>query len=131
MQYLQQSNTQQPVAQSKRAMLGFAFSLSGAILILLRGVVRIIWGDIITFTGSDEIRRRLLAGIALNILGGIAVVFAVLILVGGYFVYNGMEVAGGVIILIFSVLSIFVGSGWLIGLILGVIGGILALLKNN
>ena len=130
MQYLQQSNAQQPVAQSKRAMLGFAFSLSGAILILLRGVVRIVWGDIITFAGSDEIRRRFLAGIALSILGGIAVVFAVLILVGAYFVYNGMEVAGGVIILIFSVLSIFVGSGWLIGLILGVIGGILALLKK-
>ena len=127
---MQQSNAQQPVAQSKRAMLGFAFSLSGAILILLRGVVRIVWGDIITFAGSDEIRRRFLAGIALSILGGIAVVFAVLILVGAYFVYNGMEVAGGVIILIFSVLSIFVGSGWLIGLILGVIGGILALLKK-
>ena len=127
---MQQSNTQQPVAQSKRAMLGFAFSLSGAVLILLRGVVRIVWGDIITFTGSDEIRRRLLAGLALNILGGIAVVFAILILVGAYLVYNGMEVAGGVIILIFSVLSIFVGSGWLIGLALGVIGGILALLKK-
>jgi hypothetical protein len=111
-------------------MLGFAFSLSGAVLILLRGVVRIVWGDIITFTGSDEIRRRLLAGLALNILGGIAVVFAILILVGAYLVYNGMEVAGGVIILIFSVLSIFVGSGWLIGLALGVIGGILALLKK-
>jgi hypothetical protein len=71
-----------------------------------------------------------LAGIALNILGGIAVAFAILILVGAYFVYNGMEVTGGAIILIFSLLSIFVGSGWLIGLILGLIGGILALLKK-
>jgi hypothetical protein len=41
-----------------------------------------------------------------------------------------MEVAGGTIVIIFSLLSIFVGSGWLIGLILGVIGGILALLKK-
>ena len=41
-----------------------------------------------------------------------------------------MEGAGGAIVLIFSLLSIFVGSGWLIGLILGVIGGILALLKK-
>ena len=127
---MQQSNTRQPVAQSKRAMLGFAFSLAGAILILLRGIVRIVVGDVITFAGSDVIRHRFLAGLALNILGGIAVLFAILILVGAYFVYSGMEVTGGVIVLIFSVLSIFVGSGWLIGLILGVIGGILALLKK-
>jgi hypothetical protein len=41
-----------------------------------------------------------------------------------------METTGGIIVLIFSALSIFVGSGWLIGLILGVIGGILALVKK-
>ena len=127
---MQQSNTQQPVAQPKKAMFGFAFSLAGAILIFLRGIVRIAVGDVITFYGSDVVRHRFLAGIALNILGGIAVVFAILILVGVYLIYNGMPVAGGTIVLIFSLLSIFVGSGWLIGLILGVIGGILALLKK-
>jgi hypothetical protein len=37
---------------------------------------------------------------------------------------------GGTIVIIFSALSIFVGSGWLIGLILGVIGGILAIVKK-
>jgi hypothetical protein len=67
---------------------------------------------------------------AWNIIGGIAVVFAVLIIIGAYMIYNGMEMAGGVTVLIFAVLSIFAGSGWLIGLILGVIGGILALLKK-
>ena len=127
---MQQSNTQQPVAQPKKAMLGFAFSLAGAILILLRGIVRIVVGDVITFAGSDVIRHRFLAGIALNILGGIAVLFAILILVGAYFIYNRMEITGGVIVLVFAVLSIFVGSGWLIGLVLGVIGGILALIKK-
>jgi hypothetical protein len=111
-------------------MLGFAFSLAGAILILTRGLVRIVLGDVITFAGSDEVRRRFLAGLAFNIVGGIAVVFAILIIVGAYLIYSRMEVAGGTIVIIFSLLSIFVGSGWLIGLILGVIGGILALLKK-
>jgi hypothetical protein len=92
--------------------------------------VRITVGDFITFVGSDEVRHRFLAGIALNIIGGIAVVFAVLIIVGAYLIYSGMEMSGGVTVLIFSVLSIFVGSGWQIGLILGVIGGILALAKK-
>jgi hypothetical protein len=114
----------------KRARLGFAFSVAGAILILLRGLIRIVAGDVITFVGSDEVRHRFLAGLALNILGGVAVAFAILIIVGAYLMYSGMTVSGGVIVIIFSALSIFVGSGWLIGLILGVIGGILGLLKK-
>ena len=127
---LQQPNTQQLVSTSKRATLGFAFSLAGAILILLRGLVRITIGDVLAFAGSDVLRHRFLAGLALNILGGIAVAFAVVILVGAYFMYQGMTTIGGVLVIIFALLSIFVGSGWLIGLILGVIGGILGLLKK-
>jgi hypothetical protein len=127
---LQQPNNQQASPRLQKATLGVAFSLAGAILILLRGLFRIIAGDVITFAGSDEVRRRFIAGLALNIVGGIAIVFAVLIIVGTYLIYSGMETAGGGIVLIFSVLSVFVGSGWLIGLILGIIGGILGLLKK-
>ena len=76
------------------------------------------------------VRHRFLAALALNVLGGIAVAFGVAILVGAYFIWGKMESTGAVIVIIFSVLSIFVGSGWLIGLILGVIGGILAFLKK-
>ena len=127
---MQQPNARQPISKPQRATLGFAFSTAGAILILLRELVRIVVGDVITFNGSDEVRHRLLTRIALNLIGGMAVVFAVLIIVGAYLIYNRMEMVGGVIVLIFSVLSLFVGSGWLIGLILGVIGGILALIKK-
>ena len=127
---MQQSNSQPPAAQPQRAMLGFVFSLVGALLILLRGLLRIVVGDVITFYGSDMIRHRFYTGIGLSILGGIAVLFAILILVGAYLIYNRMETTGGVIVLVFAVLSILVGSGWLIGLLLGVIGGVLALLKK-
>ncbi len=126
----QQPNTQQPISKPQRATSGFAFSIVGAILILARGVIRIIAGDIITFVGSDEVRRRFLAGIALNVIGGIAVLFAILIIVGAYLIYTGAATAGGTIVIIFSVLSLLVGSGWLIGLIFGVIGGILGILKK-
>ena len=126
---MQQPNTQQ-ASKPHIATLGIVFSIVGAVLILVRGLIRIVAGDIITFVGSDEVRHRFLAGIALNIIGGVAVVFAILILVGAYLIYNKMEATGAVLVLIFSVLSIFVGSGWLIGLILGIIGGILALLKK-
>jgi len=127
---MQQTSSQQPIEKPGRAMLGFAFSLAGAVLILLRGLVRIFVGDVLAFSGSDVLRHRFLAGITWSVLGGIAVVFGVIILVGAYLIYNGMEIAGGLIVLIFSVLSIFVGSGWLIGLILGIVGGVLGLLKK-
>jgi hypothetical protein len=120
----------QPVSNSGRANLGFAFSLVGALLIFLRGLVRMIRGDVIPFIGSDEFKRRFLAGIAFNVLGGIAIIFAIIIIIGAILIFNHMEVAGGTIVIIFSLLSILVGSGWLIGLILGVIGGILAFLKK-
>ena len=110
--------------------MGFAFSLAGAILILLRGIVRIVVGDVLAFAGSDEIRRRFLAALALNIVGGIAVVFAILIIIGACLIYAGMTTAGGIIVIVFAVLSILVGSGWLIGLLLALVGGILGLLRR-
>jgi len=127
---LQQSNTQQPVSKPKRATLAFALSLAGAVIILAQGLVRIFHGEII-FLGSDEIRRRLIAGLALDIVGAIAIVFAVLIIIGAYFMYNpGTQVVGGVLVLIFSALSIIAGGGWLIGLILGIIGGVICLINK-
>jgi len=41
-----------------------------------------------------------------------------------------MEGVGGTLVIIFSLLSILAGSGWLIGLILALIGGILGVLKE-
>ena len=99
-------------------------------IILAQGLVRIFHGEII-FLGSDEIRRRLIAGLALDIVGAIAIVFAVLIIIGAYFMYNpGTQVVGGVLVLIFSALSIIAGGGWLIGLILGIIGGVICLINK-
>ena len=115
----------------QRPIIGFILSLVGAVLILLRGIVRIVVGhDILNFAGSDVIKHRLFAGIAFTILGGVAVIFAIIIIVGAYLMYTGMTAVGGTIVIIFAVLSIFVGSGWLIGLVLALIGGILGLLKK-
>lgn len=113
-----------------RANLGFVFSIIGGILILLRGLVRVIRGDVISFFGSDELRHRFLAAIALNVLGAIAIILGIIVIIGAVLIWNRMEAVGGALVIVFSLLSIFVGSGWLIGLILGVIGGVLALLRK-
>ena len=130
---MQQQNTMQPPApmSHKRAIIGFALSLVAALIILAQGIVRIFRGEAIAFLGSDELRRRILAGLTLQAVGVIAIIFAILILLGAYFIYSpGKETIGGIIVLVFAVLSVLTGGGWLVGLILGIVGGVLGLLKK-
>jgi hypothetical protein len=81
----QPSNAQSP-AKAKRAMVAFALSLVAGILILIQGIVRLLQSRALEISGiEDEIRRRVLAGIALHFVGAIAVVFGILIIVGAVF----------------------------------------------
>ncbi len=128
---MQQQNTSQPPAPPKRAIVGFAVSLAAGVVVLAQGIVRFFRGEALAFLGSDELRRRVLAGLALEAVGVIAIIFAILILIGAYFIYSpGKETVGGIMVLIFAALSIITGGGWLIGFILGIVGGILGLLKK-
>jgi hypothetical protein len=122
-----------PTKRSKLTITAFALSIVAGILILIQGVVRILQGRALEILGiEDEIRRRILAGIALNVVGAIAVVFGTLIVVGAVLLYKpGKETAGGIIVLMFSLLSILTfGVIGLVGLILGIIGAALALTKK-
>jgi len=130
---LQQAYATQPPAPPppKRATIGFAISVVAALIILAQGIVRVFRGQAIAFLGSDELRRRVLSGLRVEFVGTIAIIFAILILLGAYFIYSpGKETIGGIIVLVFAAISIITGGGWLIGLILGIAGGILGLLKK-
>ena len=114
---MQQSNTQQPISAPKKVTLAFASSLASGILVLLEGLIRIIRGEALGVFGTDRLWHKLL-GLAIRVDGVILI-------------YNSKtQMTGGIIVLIFALLSIIAGGGWLIGLILGVIGGILPLLKK-
>lgn len=64
-------------------------------------------------------------------MGIFGVVSGLLILLGGALAYyRGFRVGGGVIVLLFSILSLFGGGGLFLGLILGVIGGVLILMNR-
>jgi len=126
---LQQSNTKISSAP-KRATLAFALSLAGGILVLLEGIVRIIRGEALAILGTDRIWHKLL-GLAIRLDGVIGVVLAIIIIIGAVLVYNPKtQMAGSTIVLILAILSIISGGGWLIGLILGVVGGILGLVSK-
>jgi len=71
------------------------------------------------------------AGIFL-IYGAVGLIFAILVLVGAVMLWMKPQshVAAGVIILLFSLFSIISGGGFIIGLILGIVGGILGIVWN-
>lgn len=116
--------------KSKPIMTAFALSLSAGILIFLQGIIRALQGRALEISGiEDEIRRRIFAGIALNVVGAIAIVFGIIIIVGAIMLYKLNKVTvGGLIVLVFSLLSILTfGVLSLVGLILGIIGAALVL----
>ncbi len=111
--------------------MGFALSLIAGILVLVQGVVRIVRGELNILAVLDEFRRRILGGLALEVVGAIAIVFGILILIGAILLYKpGNETTGGIIVLVFSALSILTGGGFVVGFVLGIIGGALGLAKK-
>ena len=122
-----------PKKRSNLIMAAFALSLVAGILTMIQGIVRILQGRALDISGiEDEIRRRILEGIAFHIIGVIAIVFGIVIIVGAVLLYQpGKETTGGIIVLVFALLSILTfGVIGLVGLILGVIGAVLALKKK-
>jgi hypothetical protein len=109
----------------KRATAGFAISLIAGILVLLDGIALIaVSGYVSSLTGYD-------LGSAIGAIGGLGIVFALIILFGAWLIYTpGKETLGGILVLIFSIISIFTGGGFFIGLVLGIIGGALGLAKK-
>ena len=67
------------------------------------------------------------------LLGGVAILIAIMVLIGAYYVYlpGGYEMVGGIIVLIFSLGSLVSGGGFIIGAVLGIIGGILGMARTR
>jgi hypothetical protein len=113
----------------KRATAGFAISLIAGIIILINALVVL---SLASFMSSlfDAIGLSFL-GTAFTVYGAVGLLFAILVLVGAIVIFMpGKEVIGGILVLIFSILSIIIGGGFIIGLILGIIGGALGLAKK-
>lgn len=102
-------------------------SVIAGILILIGGVVWFV--DPNFHTHLNPALGGFNLGVANYILGGLAILFAILIFIGSYYVYlrGGYEMIGGIIVALFSIFSIAVGGGFIVGTILGLIGGVLSI----
>jgi hypothetical protein len=124
------------VEEVKRATAGFIVSLVGGIIDAIVAVLIIAVASWI-----EELEEFMPPGTGfgaeitsaiLTTLGAIGLVLAILVIFGAVLIYMpGKEVIGGILVLVFSIISFFFTAGGLfIGLILGIIGGALGIAKK-
>jgi hypothetical protein len=124
------------VKEVKRATAGFIVSLIGGIIDAIVAIL-----IIATASWVEELEEFMPPGAGfgaeitsaiLSTLGAIGLVLAVVVIIGAVLIYMpGKEVIGGILVLVFSIISFFFTAGGLfIGLILGIIGGALGIAKK-
>ncbi len=121
-------------ANVQKPTIAFSLSLIAAVLVIVQGIVRLVQSRILEVTGiTDALSGRILAGLALWHLGTIALIFGALILVGAIVMYKtNMVMAGALVVLVFSILSIISGGLFgILGFIIGIIGSAIALAKRK
>ncbi len=120
---------------SERPTAAFVLSLISGILILLTGILMLVAAGLIGSISEGLIPGMPypleLLGSLIMVIGVIGLIFGIIVLVGASMIYSGEPSKvriGSILVLIFSILSLFiVGGGFFIGFILGLIGGILGL----
>jgi hypothetical protein len=117
----------------EKPLVSFALSLAGGILILIDAILLILLSTL--FLTSVVIYDHQMINItSLNplfiIIPLIGIICSAVVIFGSILINTGDHSKvrlGGILVVIFSVISIIAGGGFLIGLILGLVGGILAL----
>ncbi|MDI9642772.1 MAG: DUF6114 domain-containing protein [Archaeoglobales archaeon] len=116
---------------SEKPTAAFILSLIGGILILLSGLVFAVFYGILGTAMSFVPGIGAPIGGLLIGLGIVGLVFGVLVIVGALMINSGEKgrvTTGSIIVLVFSILSLFVvGGGFIIGFLLGLIGSIIGL----
>jgi hypothetical protein len=105
-------------------------SLIAGVLILIGGIV---WFVNPNFYSLNSSLGDFSFGVANYIRGGIAMLFAIVVLIGAYYVYlpGGYEIIGGIMVALFSIVSIATGGGFIVGTLLGLIGGVLSIFRTR
>jgi hypothetical protein len=115
-------------AHSDQRMIktGFILSAVSGALIILQGTLHIIRANWGLELGLGEFGRRSLMGLDWKLLGTASIILGVMVLVGAYLIHQRKIREGAITVIAFSAVTIVVGGGYLIGIVLGVVGGALA-----
>jgi len=125
---------EKPKALTSQPILGFLSSALAGVIILMQSLILIFYPSVILVVYSyipidttGEIANTLNLFQIQDMFG---VVVSILILLGSVLIYKNREVAGGIIVLVLSIISLLTVNGFLAGSLIGIAGGILALLKR-
>ena len=116
----------------KKATAGFIVSLIAGIMILINALMFFALTSIVdSLPVPVSVPGMELVEAVFATFGMIGLIFAIIVIVGAILIYMpGKEIIGGILVLIFSILSIIIGGGFVLGLILGIIGGALGIAKK-
>jgi len=110
-----------------RASIGFVMTIIGGFLIVLGSlglsyISAYIWGTSVP---------PWFAGMPVWAALGVGVIFGLFVILSSVLIYQpGFESMGGILAIVFSVLSIVVLGGFMFGTVLGLLGGLMAILKK-
>lgn len=111
-----------PKKQEKVSTAGFVLSLIGGLLILGVGLFYTLFMPLLGFLSP---------GLGfLGFMGVWGMVSGIFVIAGSIVAYAGYKLIGGIVVLVFSILSFGGTGGLIIGMALGIIGGILILVKK-
>jgi hypothetical protein len=109
-------------SKTKEPTLWFLLALVAGFFVLLNGITWFVMLGFLPTVMFEEF--MMLASLPFLIFGILAILFAVGIFVGALFIYRYKnKTVGGIIVLVFSLLSISTGGGFFIGFVLGAISG--------
>ena len=115
----------------RRATAGFIVSLIAGVLILINAVAFFSLADFVASFGSMVPIIPFFVEGVLEILAAIGVILAIIILIGAILIFMpGKETIGGILVIIASLVSLIIGGGFIIGLILGLLGGALGIARR-
>lgn len=125
------------MSKAEKPTIAFALSLIAGILIVLGGAARYAIGMFVHSYGSRISGNHHLLGAITSMIGAglgffglVGAVLGIVVIVSAIMLYGSPDqhVTWGTVIIVLSIVSLFVGaSGFLLGLVLGVVGGILAI----
>lgn len=122
--------TKGPIGPVILSIIGGVLILGYGALILALGVGGL--GSMANLTGTQGMTAGFV-NLALEVLGAWGVICGLVMILSAVMVYRRpvSHVAWGLVIILFSILSIFGGAGLFIGLVIGIIGGAWAVMWKS
>ncbi len=110
--------------------MGVVFSAIGGSIVLIQGLVILLFGEALIFSIQNG-TGSLPFGLSLGAAGVFGIAIGGCMLGGAYLMASSVfKIIGAIVVLIFSIVSVVIGGGWVVGFVLGLLGGVLGVFRK-